>query len=33
MELWAIKYQLVNAAPEYVFEWLKHNVVENKTGR
>ncbi|MGB2247413.1 MAG: hypothetical protein ACPH3N_07070 [Alcanivorax sediminis] len=28
MELWAIEYQLVNAAPEYVFEWLKNNVVE-----
>ena len=31
MELWAIKYQLVNAAPEYVFEWLKNNVVEKHT--
>jgi len=28
MEMWAIKYQLVNAAPEYVFEWLKNNLVE-----
>lgn len=31
MELWAIEYQLVNAAPEYVFEWLKNNVVEKHT--
>ena len=30
MELWAIEYQLVNAAPEYVFEWLKNNVVETQ---
>lgn len=28
MELWAVEYQLVNASPEYVFEWLKDNVVE-----
>jgi hypothetical protein len=31
MELWAIEYQLVNAAPEYVFEWLKNNIVEKHT--
>ena len=31
MELWAIEYQLVNATPEYVFEWLKNNVVEKHT--
>jgi len=31
MESWAIEYQLVNAAPEYVFEWLKNNVVEKHT--
>lgn len=29
MKLWAVEYQLVNAAPEYVFEWLKNNVIEN----
>ncbi|WP_269621310.1 hypothetical protein [Zhongshania sp. BJYM1] len=28
MELWAIEFQLVNSAPEHVFEWLKANVVE-----
>jgi hypothetical protein len=33
MELWAIEYQLVNAAPEYVFEWLKNHVVEKHTFR
>lgn len=31
MELWAIEYQLVNASPENVFEWLKNNVVEKHT--
>ena len=29
MKLWAIEYQLVNAAPEYVFEWLKNNVLKS----
>lgn len=28
MGLWAIEYQLANAAPEYVFEWLKSNVAK-----
>ena len=28
MEMLAIEYQLVNASPEYVFDWLKNNVVE-----
>jgi uncharacterized coiled-coil protein SlyX len=31
MELWTIEYQLVNATQEYVFEWLKDNVVEKQT--
>ena len=30
MELWAIEYNLVNATPEYVFEWLKNNVDEKR---
>ena len=29
MELWAIEYQLVNSAPEYVFDWLKNNVEDD----
>ena len=28
MELWVVEYQLVNATSEFVFEWLKNNVVE-----
>ena len=30
MESWAVEYQLENAAPEYVFEWLKSNVLEKR---
>ncbi|MED5530691.1 MAG: hypothetical protein VYA99_10100 [Pseudomonadota bacterium] len=28
MELWAVEFQLVNSAPEFVFEWLKSNPIE-----
>lgn len=32
MEQWALEYQLVNASPEFVFEWLKEKTEEEQYG-